>query len=51
MDQSKCFKDFFGSISEDRTIVLILFLIRNDKVLLTEGGFLKSDVNRLCREI
>ena len=31
-------------------IVLLLFLIKNETNLLTECGFLKDDINRLCSE-
>ena len=41
------FEDMLESIPDYRKIVLILFLIQNDKGLLKECGFLKSDVHRL----
>ena len=40
----------FESILDFRKKVLLMFSIRNDNDLLTESGFLKSDINRLCRE-
>ena len=44
------FKDSLESIPDYEKIVLIAFLIENDVDLLNEGGFLKSDINRLCLE-
>ena len=43
-------KTLFESIPDYRKIVSLMFLIRNDNDLLTECGFLKSDIIRLCRE-
>ena len=44
------FKDLFESIREYRKIVLLIFLIQNDKNLLKEIGFSKNDINRLNLE-
>ena len=38
------FKDFFESIPDYRKIVLLIFLIQNDKNLLKEIGFSKNDI-------
>ena len=50
MDNVNYFRDLFKSIHDYRKIVLLMFLIKNDNDLLTECGFLKGDINRLCRE-
>ena len=50
MDNSNYFKDIFGSISDFRKIVLLIFLIQNDKNLLKEVGFSKNDINLLNLE-
>ena len=50
MDNSNYFKDLFGSISDYRKIVLLIFLIQNDKNLLKEVGFSKNDNNLLNLE-
>ena len=39
------FKDMFESITDYRKIVLLIFLIQNDKNLLKEIGFSKNDIN------
>ena len=44
------FKVLFESIPDYRKIALLMFLIKNENDLLTEVGFLKSDINRLCKE-
>ena len=44
------FKDVFESITDYRKIVLLIFLIQNDKNLLKEIGFSKHDVNLLNLE-
>ena len=46
----KYFKDLFDSISEYRKIVLLMFLIENDKDLLLEIGFTERDNNPLRLE-
>ena len=50
MNNSDYFRDIFGSISDDRKIVLLIFLIQNDKNLLKEIGVSKNDINRLNLE-
>ena len=50
MKNSKYFKDIFESISDYRKIVLLIFLIQNDKNLLKEIGFSKNDINLLNLE-
>ena len=47
MNYENYFKDLFESIPEYRKIVLLIFLIQNDKNLLQEIGFSKNDINRL----
>ena len=47
MNNEIYFKDIFESIQEYRKIVLLLFLIQNDKNLLKEIGFSKKDINQL----
>ena len=44
------FKDLFESIHEYKKIVLLIFLIQNDKNLLHEVGFSQRDINRLSIE-
>ena len=44
------FKDMFESIRDYRKIVLLIFLIQNDKNLLHEVGFSERDINRLNLE-
>ena len=44
------FKDIFQSIPDYRKIVLLIFLIQNEKNLLNEIGFTKTDINRLNLE-
>ena len=44
------FKDMFESIPDYRKIVLIIFLIQNDKNLLKEIGFSENDLNPLNLE-
>ena len=41
------FKDLFESIPDYKKIVLLIFLIQNDKNLLKEIGFSKNDINLL----
>ena len=41
------FKDLFESIHDYKKIVLLIFLIQNDKNLLKEIGFSKNDINFL----
>ena len=44
------FKELFKSISDYKKIVLLIFLIQNDKNLLTGIGFSKNDINQLNLE-
>ena len=44
------FRDLFESIPDYRKIVLLMFLIKDDKNLLKEVGFSKNDVNLLSLE-
>ena len=50
MNYENYFKDIFESIHDYKKIVLLIFLIQNDKNLLKEIGFSKNDINRLSRE-
>ena len=50
-DNSNDFKDLFESIPDYRKIVLLMFLIQNDKNLLKEIGFSKTDINLLNSEL
>ena len=46
-ENSENFRDIFESISDYRKIVLLIFLIQNDKNLFKKIGFSKNDINRL----
>ena len=50
MNNNNYFKDIFESIPDYRKIVLLIFLIQNDKNLLNEVGFTQRDINRLSIE-
>ena len=50
MDNSNYFKDIFESIQDYKKIVLLIFLIQNDKNLLKEIGFSENDINLLNLE-
>ena len=50
MDNENYFKDLFESIPDYRKIVLLIFLIQNDKNLFKEIGFSKKDINLLNLE-
>ena len=50
MNNENYFKDVFESIHDYRKIVLLIFLIQNDKNLLKEIGFSKNDINLLNLE-
>ena len=50
MNNTNYFKDLFESIHDYRKIVLLIFLIQNDKNLLKEIGFSKNDTNQLSSE-
>ena len=47
MNYEKYFKDIFESFHDYKKIVLLIFLIQNDKNLLKEIGFSKNDINRI----
>ena len=47
MNYENYFKDLLKSILDYRKIVLLIFLIQNDKNLLKENGFSEIDINRL----
>ena len=47
MNNSNYFKDIFKSIPDYRKIVLLIYLIQNDKNFLKEIGFSKNDINSL----
>ena len=50
MNNVNYFKDLFESITDYRKIVLLMFLIKDDKNLLKEVGFSKNDFNLLSLE-
>ena len=50
MDNKNYFKDIFESIHDYKKIVLLIFLIQNDKNLLKEIGFSKNDIDLLNLE-
>ena len=50
MNNENYFKDIFESIHDYKKIVLLIFLIQNDKNLLHEVGFSQRDINRLSKE-
>ena len=50
MDNSNYFKEIFESRPGYRKIVILIFLIQNDKNLLKEIGFSKNDINLLNLE-
>ena len=50
MDNIIYFKDLFESITDYKKIVLLMFLIKDDKNLLKEVGFSKNDINLLSLE-
>ena len=50
MNNVNYFKDIFESIQDYKKIVLLIFLIQNDKNLLKEIGFSKNDINLLNLE-
>ena len=51
MENENYFKDIFESIHDYKKIVLLIFLIQNDKNLLKETRFSKNDFNLLNLEI
>ena len=50
MDNKNYFKDIFESIHHYRKIILLVFLIQNDKNLLHEVGFSERDMISLNEE-
>ena len=50
MNNINYFEDIFESIPGYRKIVLLIFLVQNDKNLLKEIGFSKNDINLLNLE-
>ena len=50
MDNSNYFSELLESIPDYRKIVLLIFLIQNDKNLLNEIGFSQRDINQLSIE-
>ena len=50
MNNVNYFKDLFESIPDYKKIVLLMFLIQNDKNLLKEIGFSKNVINSLNLE-
>ena len=50
MDKVKYFIDLFESIPDYRKIILLVFLINDDKNFLKEIGFNERDINRLNLE-
>ena len=50
MNNINYLKDIIESIPNYRKIVLLIFLIQNDKNLLKGIGFSKNDINRLSIE-
>ena len=50
MNNENYFKDIFESIHDYKKIVLLIFLIQNDKNLLHEVGFSERDIISLNKE-
>ena len=50
MNYENYFKNLFESIPAYKKIVLLIFFNQNDKNLLKEIGFSKSDINRINLE-
>ena len=50
MNNTNYFRDIFESIHDYKKIILLIFLIQNDKKLLKEIGFSKNDNNLLNLE-
>ena len=50
MNNINYFKDIFESIRDYKKIVLLIFLIQNNKDLLKEIGFNENDINLLNKE-
>ena len=50
MDHINYFKDMLESIPNYRKTILLILLIQNDKDLMKQCGFLKSDIDRLSND-
>ena len=50
MNNINYFKDIFESIHDYKKIVLLIFLIQNNKNFLKEIGFNENDINLLNKE-
>ena len=50
MNKEKYFREMFESLPDYRKIVLLLFLIKDDKILLKVVCFTKSDIQQLSLE-
>ena len=50
MNNINYFKDIFESIHDYKKIVLLIFLIQNNKDLLKEIGFNENDINLLNKD-
>ena len=50
MDHINYFEDMFESIPDNRKIVFLFFLFKNDNDLLHEIGFSERDIDRLSLE-
>ena len=50
MNNINYFKDIFESIHDYKKIVLLIFLIQNNKDLLKEIGFIENDITLLNKE-
>ena len=50
MNNTNYFNDLFESIPNYRKVILLIFLIKNDKDLLLEIGFSERDINSLNKE-
>ena len=51
MNYENYFKDTFEPITDYRKIVLLIFLVQNDKDLLREVGFSERDISCLNLEL
>ena len=50
MDDVNYFKDLFDSIAENRKIVLLLFLAKDEMEFLSGIGLIERDINSLILE-
>ena len=51
MNYENYLRDLIESIEDYRKIVLLIFLVQNDKTLLNGIRFSKNDINRLSLEL